>query len=108
MVRSLHAELEMEKKKNIDKKATEKVAALKVIRENEANKKKRMDDHETKKEAEARAVIEEMRNFDRKEKQRADEVAKRDDRIKKIMNNMGDVVVHRDKELQMKQEREYI
>lgn len=43
-----------------------------------------------------------------KERNRLEEVRLRNEKIEKVMTKMGDVIVHRDKELQRQQEREYI
>lgn len=49
-----------------------------------------------------------MKTQEEKEKKRAEEMAVREGRIKKIMEGMGDQIFQKDKDMQIRQEKEYI
>lgn len=101
-------ELADEKMKQIKEKAKEKQAALRVIRENDANKQRRIRDEERQKEFDAQIVIRTMKEAERKEQQRLDEIAARDRKMKNIMDTMGDLVKDNEKEKNRAAEKLYI
>ena len=67
-----------------------------------------MKQAEIRKRDEEAANQAQMKAVEAKEQKRRDEIAARDARIQRIMNNMGDQVVDHGKELQKKQEKEFI
>lgn len=83
----------------IEKKMKEREAALKVIRENEQDKRVRDKQRLVIKAEEAEAIQHEIKSMEEKERKRLAEVAARAEKIDKIMNSMGENIVHKDKEL---------
>lgn len=81
---------------------------MKVIKDNMMEKKKRVAEMEASKKAEADQVEENMRMALEKERAREAEIAERNRRIQAVMDSMGDVVKDNGKELQLRQEKEYI
>lgn len=63
-------------------KAKERQTALKVIRDNDINKQRRLRDEEKQKEFDAEIVILTMKEGERKEQRRLDEIAARDAKMK--------------------------
>lgn len=107
-VQKLAADLEDERKQKAQKKIKEREAALKVIKDNMNEKKKRMLEAEEQKRADAVQVEKNMKLQLQREQAREAEMVERGKRIQKIMDSMGDAVRDNGKELQLKQEREYI
>lgn len=81
---------------------------MKVIKDNLNEKKKRMAEQEASKKKDAEQVERNMRIALEKEIAREEEMAERGRRIQAKMDKMGEVIRDNDKELQLKQEREYI
>jgi len=81
---------------------------MRVIKENMQEKKKRMVEMEQVKKQEAEQVEQNMRIALEKERKREREMKERSERIQAMMDNMADVVKDNGKELQLKQEREYV
>lgn len=107
-VKKLAKELEKEKEQKLITKEKQREAAMKVIQENKQEKKKRMEEIEEQRKKDAQDVERMIQNGLAAEKKRADEIKAREERIQKTMDRMADVVVNKDKEMQKKQEREYI
>ena len=81
---------------------------MKVIVENKQEKKKRMAEHEEMKRKDAEDVQKMIKKIDDDAAAREELIKAREKKIQAVMDRMADVVVNRDKELQKKQEREYI
>ena len=81
---------------------------MKVIQDNIGERKKRMAQLEQQKKADADQVETNMRMVRQKEIEREQEMAERGRRIQAVMDSMGDVVRDNGRELQLKQEKEYI
>lgn len=80
-----------------------------MIAENEHNKAKRLKALEDVKRSDANLIVEEIKAREVADRKREDQIRERDDKIQKIMNQMGDVVqVGKEKELRKKAERDYI
>ena len=107
-VTRLTHELEEERKNKAQAKIREREAAMKVIKENMSEKRKRAAENEVTKKREALQVEENMRMALEREQQRERETQERSRRIQQLMDNMADVVKDNGKELQLKQEKEYI
>ena len=104
----LAADLEDEKQNKAKRKVKEREAAMKVIKDNLVEKKKRNAELDAVKRAEAEQVEKNMRMVLEKEKAREEEMANRGKRIQAVMDGMAEVVRDTGKELQLKQEKEYI
>lgn len=105
----LEAELKAEKERLKQKREEEKIAARRVIVENELEKRRRLEKQEELKREEALSIQKTMQAALDKERRRAEEIKQRDEKIQKIMTRMGDVIQgDKDKELQRQAEREYI
>ena len=107
-VTKLAAEIDNEKKTKAQKKQSEREAAMKVIKDNQLEKKKRMADEAANKRNDAEQLETNMRMALEKEQQRERETQERSKKIQALMDNMADVVKDNGKELQLKQEKEYI
>ena len=77
----------------------EKEAALKVIRENELERRGRENAKLVQKKQDAQAISDEIAAMEAKERKRLEEVRLRYEKIENVMTKMGDVIVHKDKEL---------
>ena len=104
----LAADIEEERRNKAQRKVEEREAAMKVIKDNLNEKKKRMAEQEASKKKDAEQVERNMRIALEKEIAREEEMAERGRRIQAKMDKMGEVIRDNDKELQLKQEREYI
>lgn len=104
----LAMDLEAEKVKKERQKVDMRQAAMKVIVENKAEKKKRMADDAEMKRKDAEDVQKMIKKIDDDATKREEMIKAREKKIQDVMDRMGDAVVHRDKEMQKKQEREYI
>ena len=104
----LQADLDEEKQNKAKRKVKEREAAMQVIKDNLWEKKKRNAELESVKKAEAEQVEKNMRMILEKEKAREEEMANRGKRIQAVMDGMAEVVRDNGKELQLKQEKEYI
>ena len=107
-VTKLAADIEEERRNKAQRKVEEREAAMKVIKDNLNEKKKRMAEQEASKKKDAEQVERNMRIALEKEIAREEEMAERGRRIQAKMDKMGEVIRDNDKELQLKQEREYI
>ena len=81
---------------------------MKVIKDNMFEKKKMLAQQAAIKKADADQVETNMRLADEQETTRQNEIAERGKKIQRVMDQMGDIVKDNGKELQKKQEREYI
>ena len=107
-VTKLAADIEEERRNKAQRKVEEREAAMKVIKDNLNEKKKRMAEQEASEKKDAEQVERNMRIALEKEIAREEEMAERGRRIQAKMDKMGEVIRDNDKELQLKQEREYI
>ena len=107
-VQKLAADIEEERRNKAARKNQEREAAMKVIKDNMQGKKKRMAELEAIKKADAEQVEINMRIALEKEQAREEEMAERGRRIQAKMDKMGEVIRDNEKEMQLKQEREYI
>jgi hypothetical protein len=90
------------------RKKNEREAAMKVIKDNMTAKKKLLAEAESMKANEAAMVEKNMRVSLEKEQARDREMAARAKRIQDKMDSMADGVRDNGKELQLRQEKEYI
>ena len=90
-VEELKEGLKKEKMDAIEKKKIEKANCLKVIKENDVEKIRRLGEQEKERRKQIKLQEEYNAMLDRQDKQRAEQVAAREERIKKIMGAMGDV-----------------
>lgn len=81
------------------KRAEERSNALKVIKENELKQVRRQEDYLKQKYKDAESIKLIMKEQELKEKKRLEEIGEREQRIKKIMDGMGDQIFTRDREL---------
>jgi len=107
-VAKLAAEIEEERRTKLTKKVREREAAMKVIKDNMNEKRKRVAEIDAIKRADAEQVEINMRVALEKEKAREEAMAERGRRIQQVMDSMGDAIKDNDKELRLKQEKEYI
>ena len=107
-VTKLQADLEKEKLNKIAKKNDERAAAQKVIEDNRIEKAKRVADEANRKRADAEEIENYIKHQLQAEKRREEAIAERGARIQKTMDRMADVVTSKDKEMQQRQDREYI
>ena len=107
-VLKLAMELEKEKEQKAQSKIKTREAAMKVINENKLEKKKRMAEQDEMKKKDAEDVQKMIKKIDDDEKKREQVTKEREAKIQRVMDRMADVVTHKDKDLQKKQEREYI
>ena len=104
----LKTEIADEQESKRTKKVREREQAWKVIRANEIEKAKKNEQKKITKANDAKAIEYEIKAMEAKEQKRLDEIKAREDKISSIMNRFGDQIVHKDKDMQRKQEREYI
>ena len=107
-VDKLKEALEKEKKDKIEKKKRERVAAQKVIAENELEKAKRIQEKEMEKKHQQDIIAEYNRMLDAQDKKRADEWAKREQRIKHAMSKMAVTVLKKANQAEKELERRVI
>lgn len=107
-VEQLKTEIADEQESKRTKKQREREQAWKVIKANELEKAKKNEQKKIVKANDARAIEYEIKAMEAREKKRLDEIKKRGDKISSIMNRFGDQIVHKDKDMQRQQEREYI
>ena len=107
-VEQLKTEIADEQESKRTKKVREREMAWKVIRANEIEKAKKNEQKKITKANDAKAIEYEIKAMEAKEQKRLDEIKAREDKISSIMNRFGDQIVHKDKDMQRKQEREYI
>lgn len=81
---------------------------MKVIADNKLEKKKRIAEEEMQKKKDAMDLQKMIEKGVEDEKRREELIKAREEKIQKMMDRMADVVTHKDKDLQKKQEREYI
>ena len=81
---------------------------MKVIQDNQLEKAKRMQDAANLKKKDAEEIENYIKHQLEVEKRREEAIAERGARIQKVMDSMAEVVNNKDKEMQMKQDREYI
>ena len=107
-VEKLQADIEREKNNKAQKKVQERAAAMKVIQDNQLEKAKRVADAANLKRKDAEEIENYIKHQLEVEKRREEAIAQRGARIQKVMDSMAEVVNNKDKEMQMKQDREYI
>ena len=107
-VEKLQAEIEKEKITKAQKKVQERAAAMKVIQDNQLEKAKRMQDAANLKKKDAEEIENYIKHQLEVEKRREEAIAERGARIQKVMDSMAEVVNNKDKEMQLKQDRDYI
>ena len=90
-VEELKVGLKKEKTDAINKKKLEKDHCLKVIKENELEKVRRLGEMDKERKKQIKMQEEYNAMLDKQDQQRAEEWAKREERIQKIMGRMGDV-----------------
>ena len=81
---------------------------MKVIQDNQLEKAKRMQDAANLKRKDAEEIENYIKHQLEVEKRREEAIAERGARIQKVMDSMAEVVNNKDREMQMKQDREYI
>ena len=81
---------------------------MKVIKDNMQDKRKRLQEAEASKKADQEQLKANMKMALDKEIAREQEMKERGKRIQAVMDRMGEVVRDNGKELQLKQEKEYI
>ena len=81
---------------------------MKVIQDNQLEKAKRLQDAANLKKKDAEEIENYIKHQLEVEKRREEAIAERGARIQKVMDSMAEVVNNKDKEMQMKQDREYI
>ena len=91
-VQILLNDIEKEQKMKVDKRIREKIEAMKIIKMNEEEKVKRMEHKEKERLAQIKLIDDYNEMLDKQEKQRAQEWANREQRIKNSMAKMGDVI----------------
>lgn len=107
-VLKLNMELEKEKDQKAQKKVLQREAAMKVITDNNNEKKKRMAANEIQRQKEAQEVEKYIKKQLDDEAKRDQAIKERGEKIQKVMDSMAEVVNNRDKEMERKQERDYI
>lgn len=107
-VEQLKTEIADEQENKRSKKQREREQAWKVIRANEIEKVKKNEQKKITKHNDAKAIEYEIKAMEAREKKRLDEIKAREDKISSIMNRFGDQIVHKDKDMQKQQEKEYI
>ena len=90
------------------KKKDERAAAMKVIQDNQLEKAKRVADAANLKRKDAEEIEAYIQHQLEVEKRREEVIAARGAKIQKVMDSMAEVVVNKDKEMQAKQDRDYI
>ena len=91
-VEKLQQEIKREKIDKRAKKIAELQAAQKVIRENEIERQEREKDKERQKLEAIKMTEQYNAMLDKQERQRAEQIQAREDKIKKMMDSMGDVL----------------
>lgn len=81
---------------------------MKVIQDNQLEKAKRMQDAANLKKKDAEEIENYIKHQLEVEKRREEAIAERGARIQKVMDSMAEVVNNKDKEMQLKQDRDYI
>ena len=81
---------------------------MKVIQDNQLEKAKRMQDAANLKRKDAEEIENYIKHQLEVEKRREEAIAERGARIQKVMDSMAEVVNNKDREMQIKQDREYI
>ena len=104
-VDKLKQAIEKEKNDKLEKKKKERQAAWKVIAENEVEKAKRLKEKEDDKKHQVELIKEYNRMLEAQDKKRADEWAKREERIKNAMGRMADTVIKKNNDAERELER---
>ena len=107
-VEKLQDELEREKQGKITKKNAERALAQKVIQDNQLEKSKRNAELAALKRKDADEIDAYIKHQVEVEKKREEAIAARGAKIQKVRDRMADFVPNKDKEMQAKQDRDYI
>ena len=107
-VSDLKKALEAEKKQKVEKKFKEREQAQRVIKENELEKEKRVLEKENDRMQQNVAIEEYNKMLDAQEQKRADEWAKREQKIKDAMSRMADTVLKKSNAAEKEMEKRVI